>query len=181
MNFIIYDLEATCWDGFAPERTSEVIEIGAVRLNSFGEVTGDYNRFVQPILNPLLSHYCKDLTTIEQKDVDRAKKFNIVIEEFQDWLGLFEEEDYLLCAWGKYDKEMLTRDCLLHQVEIDWLEPHIDIKKQFQKIKKLNKPWGLKKTIDKEGFEFEGIPHRAISDAINLSKIFLKYRDEWMY
>ncbi len=181
MNFIIYDLEATCWNGYAPANTSEIIEIGAIRMNGFGEVTGEYNRFVQPILHPLLSPYCRELTSIEQSNVDRAKKFDQVIEEFQNWIGIFDDENYLLCSWGRFDQEMLERDCRLHNVDLDWCAQHIDIKDQYKKIKKLDKPWGLKKTIDREGFEFDGIQHRAISDAMNLSKIFLRYLDEWMY
>ncbi len=181
MNFIIYDLEATCWNGHAPGKTSEIIEIGAIRLNGFGEITGEYNRFVQPIIHPILSPFCKELTSIEQANVDRAKKFETVIEEFQDWVGVFDDENYVLCSWGRYDSEMLRQDCRLHDLETDWVFPTINVKDQYRKIKKLNKPWGLKKTIDREGFEFEGIHHRAISDALNLSKIFVRYLDEWVY
>ena len=181
MNYIIFDLEATCWNGTPMGKVTEIIEIGAIRMNRFGEVTGEYNRFVQPILNPLLSPYCKELTSIEQLNVDRAKKFDEVIDEFQDWIGLFDGDDYLLCSWGAFDRKMLIQDSILHDIEPDWAEKHIDLKRQYQQIKRLSKPYGLKKAIAKNGFEFEGIHHRAISDAFNLSKIFVAYLDEWMF
>jgi 3'-5' exoribonuclease 1 len=181
MNFIIFDLEATCWNGSAMGKVSEIIEIGAIRMNGFGEITGEYNRFVKPILNPRLSPYCRELTTIEQYNVDRAKKFDVVIEEFQDWIGHLDGEDYLLCSWGAFDRKMLIQDCILYDLEPEWAEEHIDLKGQYQQIRKLSKPHGLKKAIEKNGFEFEGIHHRAISDALNLSKIFKEYLDEWMY
>ena len=77
---------------------------------------------------------------------------------------------------------MLYQDCNLHDIETDWLDDKcLNIKRQFQELKGLRQPWGLKKTIDKLGFEWSGTAHSGIDDAINLSKIFLEYRDEWRY
>lgn len=181
MNFIIYDLEATCWQGNPLSRTQEIIEIGAVKVNSYGEETGSFEQFVQPILHPRLSAFCTELTSIEQRQIDRAKDFIEVVEYFQDWAEIFEE-DYMLCSWGGFDRRMLIQDCHLHDLDIDWIEDHhINIKKQYHDIKRLRKPRGLKRTVEKEGFEFTGIHHRGISDAENLAKIFVKYLDVWRF
>ena len=48
MNFIVYDLEATCWNGHQISETQEIIEIGAVLMNNYGEVEKDFSAFVQP-------------------------------------------------------------------------------------------------------------------------------------
>ena len=180
MNFIIYDLEATCWKGRPPGETQETIEIGAVHINSYGEELGSYNRFIRPMVNPILSPFCRELTSISQEDVNRAERFPTVIEEFQDWIGIFDE-DYLLCSWGNFDKIMLERDCELHKLPAEWLDAHINLKKQYHAMKRLRRPFGLKKAVVKEGFEFTGIHHRGISDAENLAKVFTKYVDEWQY
>ena len=180
MNFIIYDLEATCWDGRPLGEVQETIEIGAVHVNSYGEDLGSFNRFIRPKVNPILSPFCKDLTSITQEDVNRADTFLTVIEEFQDWIGVFDQE-YLLCSWGSFDKTQLIKDCDLHEVEADWLEAHINIKRQYHDIKKLSRPCGLRRAVVKEGFEFTGIQHRGISDAENLAKVFIKYVDEWQF
>ena len=180
MNYIIFDLEATCWQGKPPGYVSETIEIGAIRINSYGETTGEYNRFIKPILNPRLSAFCTELTSIEQEQINRAKTFPDVIEEFQDWCDIYET-DYLLCSWGAFDKKMLIRDCQLHQLDADWAERHINLKKQYQSIRKMRKPIGLKRAVLKEGFEFTGIHHRGISDAENLAKVFVKFLDEWQH
>ncbi len=180
MNYIIYDLEATCWDGNPLELPQETIEIGAILLNDYGEQLGSYNRFVKPVLHPYLSPFCKDLTSITQQEINAAKTFPIVIEEFKKWAEIYEE-DYLLCSWGQFDKIMFQRDCALHQLEDDWCDFHMNIKKQYQNHKKLKNPIGLKKAVMREGFEFEGIHHRGISDAENLVKIFLRHIDVWQY
>lgn len=158
----------------------EIIEIGALKINPYGEVTGSFNQFVQPILNPRLSAFCQELTSIEQSDVDRARTFPEVIELFQDWAEIYEE-DYLLCSWGNFDRKMLVQDCRLHRLEDEWAEEHINLKRQYQELKKLRRPRGLRRAVEAEGFEFTGIHHRGIADAENLAKIFGKYLDEWRY
>ncbi len=180
MNFIIFDLEATCWQGRPPSMIQEIIEIGAIRINGYGEVEGSFNKFIRPKLNPRLSVFCQELTTIQQEEIDRARYFPEVIEAFQDWAEIFEE-DYLLCSWGGFDQRMLIQDCELHHMEHDWVEPHINLKKQYREIKRLGKPRGLKKSVEIEGFDFTGTHHRGIDDAENLARIFIKYLDEWRY
>jgi 3'-5' exoribonuclease 1 len=178
MNFIIYDLEATCWEGSPPDMESEIIEIGAYRLNEFGEVRGKFDRFVRPVINPTLSSFCKQLTTIEQVDVNRAATFPTVLEEFLHWAKI-DTEDYLLCSWGGYDKRMLTKDCKLHRLDYDWVEEHINLKEQYAKISRIRNSIGLQKALLREQIPFTGIPHRAISDAENLVKLFLQYMGQW--
>ncbi len=180
MHFILFDLEATCWQGKPIDKVQEVIEIGAIKMNRYGEVIDEFNRFVRPVLNPVLSAYCQELTTIDQIDINRADTFLRVAEDFQDWIEIFDSE-YLLCSWGRFDKRLLKQDCELHRMETEWLDFHINVKRQYQELKRLRKPRGLKHAIEAEGFEFSGIHHRAFSDAENLSKIFVKYLDEWVY
>lgn len=178
MNYIIYDLEATCWDGNPPELRQEIIEIGAYKISRFGEVLDSFSRFVKPQINPFLSPFCLRLTHIEQSDINKANSFPSVVEDFQDWIGIYDDE-YILASWGKYDQKQFNMDCELHRIESDWTEAHINLKQQYAHIKKLSKQIGLAKAVRTEGFEFTGTQHRAIFDAENLAKIFMKYIEEW--
>lgn len=181
MNFIIYDLEATCWRGRPPKGSNEIIEIGAYKLNELGEELGKFSRFVKPTTNPKLSSFCTKLTSITQDQVDSASKFPSVAEDFMEWMGFYDNEDYILCSWGDFDIQFLRNDCDLHKMEEDWLEVYTNLKNQYHGIKNMNKYTGLKTTLTREGFEFTGVQHRAISDALNLCKIFRKFIDEWSY
>ena len=110
MNYIIVDLEATC------ERNNrafnnEIIEIGAVKLNRNLDIIDEFCSFVQPIVNPILTDFCVELTTITQKDVDSADGFITVLNRFLAWIG---NEDFFLCSWGYYDKNQFIKDCELH-------------------------------------------------------------------
>ncbi len=182
-NYIIYDLEATCWLGRPPKGLNEIIEIGAVRINAYGDVLGRFESFVRPTVNPMLSGFCKKLTSITQQQVNTAKTFDKVVVDFMDWGELYDNETYV-CSWGNNDKKLLFDDCNLHKVESDWLDNYVNLKTQYDDMKHNGNghvKGTLKKIVVKEGFEFTGIQHRAISDAENLAKIFLKYFDEWTF
>jgi 3'-5' exoribonuclease 1 len=178
MNYVIFDLEASCWLGRPPHGINEIIEIGAVKVNDYAEIEGTFSRFVKPTVNPVLSDFCKKLTSISQSDVDRSYPFPVIVQEFLDWIGV-GEESYTLISWGKYDKQQLHQDCRLHNLETDWLDPHYNLKPAYRALKSLKDEPGLKKAVKMEGFDFTGIHHRAISDAENTAKIFMKYFKEW--
>lgn len=179
MNFIIFDLECTCWQHDPPGFVQEIIEIGAVKVNRYGEVSEKYDKFVKPVVFPVLSAFCKELTSITQENVNRAKTFPHVIETFRDWIDV--DEEYLLCSWGNFDKKQLIHNAQYHGLEHTWMQEHINLKDQYKELKRYKNPAGLKKTVEKEGFEFEGIHHRGFDDAYNLAKVFIKYLDDWKY
>ena len=181
MNFIVYDIECTCWQGKPPGMIQETIEIGAFKIDDYREVTGRFCKFIKPMVNPILSPFCKDLTSITQEDIFKAGSFPKVIDQFLDWTEIIDEEDYVLCSWGSFDKTQLASDCRLHRLETEWTEKHINLKQQYQAIRKMRQPPGLHRAVINEGFEFTGTQHRGISDAENLAKLFLKYFDRWVF
>jgi 3'-5' exoribonuclease 1 len=178
LHYIVFDLEATCWDGAPPNNIREIIEIGALKLNRYGEVKDTFSRFIRPKVNFPLSPYCMTLTGIKQLEVGSAPFFPEVIESFFHWANIWEEE-YSLISWGAKDLELLLNDCALHHIETDWIDPHVNLKKQYKDLKALPKPVGLLNALKREGYDFEGRHHRGLDDAANLAKIFVKYIDEW--
>ncbi len=178
MNYIIYDLEATCWETHPPGYVQETIEIGAYKVNEYGEVRGKFNRFVKPAVHPNLSLFCKELTGITQNYIDKAHAFPIVIEEFMNW-GRVGEQDYVLCSWGNFDRRQLAHDCRLHRMEGEWTERHVNLKEQYRMMRNMRYGIGLKRAVENEGILFTGQHHRGISDAENLVKLFLKFLGSW--
>lgn len=177
MNYIILDLEATCWEQRDAGQKNEIIEIGAVKVNEQGIATDEFARFVKPSLHPELSEFCKTLTSIRQHQVDKADLFPQVITEFIHWIN--PSEAYVLCSWGHYDKHQLIADCQLHQLETGWLTPHISLKHQHGELRSLRKPLGMASALRMEGLELKGTHHRGIDDARNITEIFLLYKSFW--
>lgn len=183
MNHIVFDLEATCWESEseASGKRREIIEIGAVMINDDGKILSRFESFVKPILHPTLSEFCKRLTSISQIDINQADEFVEVIEDFKDWIGFYDHEEYILCSWGFYDKSALKKDCILHDLDNEWVNAHISLKDQYPRIKNTGRAVGLKKAVESEGFDFEGTAHRALTDAENTAKIFIKYLNLWRF
>ena len=178
MNYVIFDLEATCWQTKKGE--NETIEIGAILINEIGETVSTYNEFIKPLRNPILSEFCTELTTIEQSDVDGAAHFHEVVKTFKSWFEC-SKGNYWLCSWGFYDRKQLEADCQLHNLETEWLKRHISLKHQHSKINGLRRPMGMKGALKYDKLQLEGVHHRGIDDAKNISKIFLKHFDKWNF
>lgn len=181
MKYIIFDLEATCLKEKRNDFRNETIEIGAVKCiynNKFLESVNTFNVFIKPYLNPKLSDFCMELTTITQKDVDSAEYFPGAISKFQKWIG---SGNYLLCSWGDYDKKQFVNDCILHGLDYVWTEDHFNLKKDFSRIRGMKKEIGMKKALDILNIPLDGTHHRGIDDAINIHKIFLRHFKEWSF
>ena len=169
MNYIVLDLEATCWRDKRMTQ-SEIIEIGAVCVSEELDSLGEYCGFVQPMLAPILSPFCKELTSIRQDQVSSAPLFPESLQLFQDWIASFGEE-YYLCSWGYYDKSQFKKDCQLHELPTAWLKNHISIKHQYAKVHNIA-PIGMRTALRREGFRLDGTHHRGIDDARNITKVF---------
>ena len=169
MQFIIVDLEATCWENVRSYNRMEIIEIGAVRLCSpDGEPTDEFSEFIKPVAEPTLSEFCSSLTTIKQSDVDSAPIFPIVFHRFLEWIG---SEPYFLCSWGGYDKTQFNVDCDRHDVEFpNEFNNHINLKKEFARTFSV-KSCGMKRALSIAGILQSGTHHRGIDDARNIAKL----------
>ena len=177
MKYIIFDLEATCWEKKDINFKHEIIEIGAIKYNNEYSKISEFNCFVKPIIEPTLSQFCKELTSINQIDIDNALSFKKAIHNFKNWI--VTSEDYLLCSWGHYDRRQLVSDSILHKIDNEWTNNHISLKHQYAHFKKLKKPIGMRKALEMENIILEGIHHRGIDDARNIAKIFLKHKSQW--
>lgn len=169
MRYLIVDLEATCWKkGSTPERM-EIIEIGAVMLESaVGPISGEFAAFVRPVRRPVLSRFCKELTSIRQDDVDAAAEFTSVFEQFLNWVG---NQPFTWCSWGAYDLKQLRIECERRGIPFpESFGRHINLKKAFAEVQGI-RPGDMNGALEMVGILPEGTHHRGIDDARNIAKI----------
>lgn len=168
--FIIYDLEATCWRSRAPKKV-EVIEIGAVKVNEFLEITDEFCAFIRPMLHPQISDFCTQLTSITQSDIEDAPAFDEAVADFESWIAPNEVRTVLM-SWGEFDKRQLLHDSDLHHLELPWLRYHACLQHHYSKWKGSKNQIGLKSALKMEGLSYSGTQHRAIEDARNMARLF---------
>jgi 3'-5' exoribonuclease 1 len=171
MRYIIVDLEATCRESGMPREEMEIIEIGAVELLSAeAQPAREFSRFIRPTLNSELSAFCTQLTSITQRDVDRAEDFCAVFPEFLAWIG---PEPYTLCSWGAYDLTQFLQDLARHALAPPpafHATRHINLKKRFAD-KLGTRPLGMAAALRHVGLPLHGRHHRGIDDAYNIAAL----------
>lgn len=172
---LVVDLEATCTnqDEF-PREEMETIEIGAVMLKD-NKIVDQFQCFIKPEINPILTDFCTELTTIKQSDVESAKDFKTCMTDFLNWIAkASNNNNYLFYSWGAFDKNILLRQCIQHKVDGRTLiNSHRNAKEIFGKDNNLKRAPGVSKALSLKNMKFEGTQHRALDDAINISKLVI--------
>jgi inhibitor of KinA sporulation pathway (predicted exonuclease) len=188
MPLIFLDLEFTCWPNNNPWSAEEIIEIGAVITDEHLKEIRHFHSYVRPVMNPILSQYCRDLLGIEQNDVESAETFSYVWRDFYFTLfRIFPLENYTIFHWGNRDPEMIWLECQRQEVRNDMQIPrtqYIDFSAVYESIITKEKFRPIRKPpILREAAFDEGVPgwqhsgHDALGDAYLLLDVARKYPD----
>lgn len=117
MNYIVFDLEWNqCPDGKDREKHElpfEILEIGAVKLNSDKEEIDRFHEYIRPVVYPRLHYKTKEIIHINHQLLQNADTFPAVISRFQKWCG----EDAHYCTWGALDLLELQRNMRYYKTE----------------------------------------------------------------
>lgn len=171
MDYIVLDIE---FNGrkFASELPMEVIEIGAVRLNTQLEQLDTFTAFIKPVYFPKLNNFIQKKTGIPQEEIDRADRFPSVSSKFLDWLSASEE--LIFITWGGEDIKRIVLDTRMHKLSDQfWMTtPYFDLLKGFTRYKGLTNDVSVEGALEMLELEGSGQAHRALDDAIMTAQIF---------
>lgn len=92
---------------------SEIIEIGALKLNNRFEEMSEFKSFVRPVFYPSMNGHVVQLTKIRPQELEKAPDFPAAYAAFRDWCG----EDCCLCTWGPDDLPVLMDNLLMHGLD----------------------------------------------------------------
>jgi len=170
-NYLIIDLEATCTDKDEfPRDEMEIIEIGAVMVDGKTfQPLGEFTTFIKPVRHPILTDFCRGLTSIEQADVDNADAYPTALGKFKDWIKIHPEA--VFCSWGAYDKKQFHNDCDYHKIRYPFGYKHINLKVEFSKKQGFSKQFGMARALQRCNLSLDGTHHRGIDDARNMVKV----------
>lgn len=171
-NFLVLDFEATCSENenrTVPTDEMEIIEIGAIILNPSLNIVSEFAHFVKPVRHPVLTDFCRTLTTIQQQDVNEAENFQKISADLAFWAA--EHDVTWWGSWGKYDRKQLTQDASYHRLPDPLDYPHFNLKEDFSKAQGIKRRLGLAGALKFADLKFEGTAHRAIDDARNICRL----------
>ena len=169
MNYIIVDFE---WNQPVSEAVtilkpirfdSEIIEIGAVKLNENFEKIGEFQSYVRPLYYPVLHGKVASLTKIRAQKLASAPYFPEAYRAFSAWCG----EDCCFCTWGPDDIPALFDNLIMHRMFVPGLVYWCDLQKIFSvEIMRSGKNWALSEAVDTLGIP-KARSHDALNDVLN--------------
>lgn len=170
-DLLVVDLEATCdAKDFPPDRM-EIIEIGAVLVDTTNwAIHDEFQTFVRPREGPELTKFCRNLTGIRQADVDEAPDFPRSMRAFAEWYRPHGLEVW--ASWGVYDLVQFRRDMKRFGIPSPLPVRHLNLKSRYaeRRARDGRRP-GMRQALAAEGMTFEGRQHRGIDDARNLTRL----------
>lgn len=169
--YLVVDLEATCCDRDSIRRNHmEIIEIGAVMVEAENlKIVDEFQSFIKPMRHPILTEFCKSLTSIAQAQVDAAPTYPEAIALLKKWLSGYSNG--VFGSWGDYDRKQFQQDSNFHKVPFPIAYPHVNLKQLFTDNQGLPKRYGMAQALEIAGLPLEGTHHRGIDDARNIAKL----------
>ena len=171
MDYVILDIE---FNGrkFASDLPMEVIEIGAVRLDSHLRHMDEFSALIKPVYFSKLNSFIKKKTGIPQEDIDQAAGFVKVISDFISWLN--QSESYLLFTWGGEDLKRIIYDTRMHKLDdAYWMAAdYFDLLKGFTRYKNVTNDVSVEGALIDLNIIPSGSAHRALDDAKMTSEVF---------
>lgn len=157
--------------------SSELIEIGAVRMDEHYEVVDTYQSYVKPEFGAM-DAVIIELTGITDDKVKDAPGFADAMDDFSEWIGPEETRFY---SWSMSDIRQFQHEALFKSYLgdiIQRMESHwTDFQEEFRRLLGLHHRIKLSYAVSAADYEFKGAQHTALADAVNTAEILRLSKD----
>ncbi|XP_076939550.1 uncharacterized protein LOC143608387 [Bidens hawaiensis] len=172
--FVVIDFEATC-DKERNPHPQEIIEFPSVIVNGLtGQLEACFQTYVRPTCNQLLTDFCKDLTGIQQFQVDRGVTLSEALVRHDKWLEMkgVKNANFAVVTWSNWDcRVMLESECRFKKIrKPSYFNRWINLKVPFCEFfggAKCN----LKEAVQMAGLSWQGRAHCGLDDARNTARL----------
>ncbi|CAO2837400.1 unnamed protein product [Amaranthus hypochondriacus] len=172
--FVVIDFEATC-DKEKNPLPQEIIEFPSVLVNSrTGLIEDCFQIYVRPTHNQLLTEFCKELTGIQQSQVDEGVLLSEALLMHDKWLeerGI-KHTNFAVVTWTNWDcRVMLESECRFKKIrKPTYFNSWINLKTPFNKLFGYARR-NLKEAVQLAGLSWEGRAHCGLDDAKNTARL----------
>lgn len=178
----VIDFEATCDRNNGNHFPHEIIEFPVVLIDvAKRAIVERFQSFCRPVLNPVLTDFCTELTGIEQHQVDAAPVFADVLRKVESWLAdrnLIGTTNKRKCGFatdGPWDfAKFLQLQCQISEVPYPrWARKWINVRKEFASFYTIQR-CGINKMLENLGLSFDGRHHSGLDDSVNIARIAIE-------
>lgn len=185
MEYIVFDLEFNQGYNKSLNKTIsndrcpfEIIQIGAIKLNSQFNIIDTFNSYVKPEIYKQIHPYVSKMTGITLQTVADAPSFSQVYKDFKKFINT---KNPVLCVWGTGDLKELYRNITFYDLPSKTL-PKSYINIQHYASKYFNNPAGksigLQNAINILNLKQDKSYHNALNDAYYTALIFKKINNK---
>lgn len=151
--------------------SSELIEIGAVRMDERFNVIDHYQSYVSPDYGAMDARII-ELTGITDDKLEGAPRFADAMNDFSRWIGNEKTKFY---SWSLSDLRQFQNEAnfkeysenIIKKMENNW----IDFQEEYSRLLGIEKKIRLKQAVSAADYEFTGAAHTALADAVNTAEI----------
>ncbi|PIN09106.1 putative exonuclease [Handroanthus impetiginosus] len=174
--FVVMDFEATCDEGKRINPIQEIIEFPSVIVDGrTGQLEDCFQTYVRPTINGVLTDYCKDLTGIQQTQVDKGVSLSVALDEHDKWLESkgIKNSKFSVVTWGDWDcRTMLESECRHKNIpKAPYFNRWINLKVPYSVVFGGAKTSNLEVAVENAGLTWEGRPHCGLDDAKNTARL----------
>ncbi|RLN22086.1 hypothetical protein C2845_PM07G06860 [Panicum miliaceum] len=172
--FVVIDFEATC-DKVNNPFPQEIIEFPSVLVNSAtGKLEECFQTYVRPTYHQFLTDFCKELTGIQQIQVDRGVPLGEALLMHDKWLedkGI-KNTNFAIVTWSNWDcRTMLESECRFKRIrKPPYFNRWINLKVPFHEVYG-DVRCNLKDAVQLAGITWEGRAHCGLDDARNTARL----------
>lgn len=157
----------------------EIIEIGAVLLDSNNKEINRFSTYVKPEYSVIRQQITK-LTGITYEHVKEAPTLSDALNSLLEII--IDADDTTLCTWSDSDTKAIKQEMQIKSIENPVVEQlcnkYFDIQNDFNRKVNIGNRINLTRALELVGLDFEGKAHGALADAINTAKLFTAMQDD---
>lgn len=162
---------------------NEVIQIGAVALNTKDILIGDYEQMVKPQFSIAVAPKVYHLTGITSDMIQKGLSFEEAINDFSKWCDRISDNNhYEIYAWSDNDLIQLQQEMLIKELtyffDMQFMNVWTDFQYIFCELIGISSVLSLDKAVQALDMNFTGSQHSALSDAMNTAKIYLMVQNK---
>ncbi|MGL5415232.1 MAG: exonuclease domain-containing protein [Clostridium sp.] len=144
------------------EIESEIIEIGAIKVDQYMKIEDELKVYIKPSIFPILNPEIINITKITNEDLEKGISFKEAIDRLKEFIG-----NNILCSWAKDDVAQIIINSHFHKYEdIKWVKKYLDIQEYVTKVIGAKKSLSLKNALMRLNIKADdNLLHDALNDA----------------
>ena len=187
MHFIVFDLElnqdfSSLQNQYKIRSSAplEIIQIGAVKLDSAFNTVDTFNRYIKPTIYTRINPFVTELTGITIEELESEEQFP---EVYMDYIKFIDSTDSIFGIWGTSDIKELFRNVEIHNLSSKMLprryiniQPYVSMHFNLSPKKQLR----LQHAVEALNLPIKDTFHDAFYDAYYTAEIFKKIYNSFM-